>query len=416
MIAWKRNLVIVALSQFLMMVGFHSATPFAPYYIQTLGITAPGELKMWVAFFTAAAALTMAVFAPIWGALGDRYGRRIMLLRATFGGMLVLIAMGLAPNVQTLIILRLLQGVLSGSTNAAQTFISVNSPQQRSGMVLGSISAAVFSGHVIGSVVGGLFAEWFGYRITFIVSGIFALSAGLLLLFGTREDFVRPIEEDGASIENRARIFWGKIGPALPILALMAAMGFVRMFDHAWLPLLVQEIHGSLKGASIRTGLLATAGGIAGFIAGPILGRMADRIAPPRIGKISAFGAGLMMIVMGLAHGFGLLFFGRFGTTFCAGGLDPVFHIWLAKTTPAESRGFIFGWAVTAKALGWMVAPLVSGAVAWMFGLRAVFFVAAAFFFLLIPLISLIVRYLPSAPRPNPGSHGAQPSAGATND
>ncbi|MFH1476648.1 MAG: MFS transporter [Verrucomicrobiota bacterium] len=408
MLAWQRNLIIVGLSQFLAMVGFHSATPFAPYYIQALGVTDPDKLKMWVALFTAASPLTLAVFAPIWGAMGDRYGRRLMLLRANLGGMLVLIAMGLAPNVQILIILRLVQGVLSGSTNAAQTFISVNSPQQRSGMVLGSISAAVFSGHVIGSFIGGLFAEWFGYRITFIVSGVFLLASGLLILLGTREDFVRPVSDDPDSMEDRARMFWGKIGPALPILALMVAMGFVRMFDSAWLPLLVQEIHGSLKGASLRTGLLNAVGGIAGFIAGPILGRLADKIAPPRIGKISAFGAGLMMIVMGLAHGFGMLFFGRFGTTFCAGGLDPVFHIWLAKTTPAESRGFIFGWAVTAKALGWMVAPLASGAVAWMFGLRAVFFVAAAFFFLLIPLITLIVRYLPPAPRPvEPGARGA---------
>jgi DHA1 family multidrug resistance protein-like MFS transporter len=180
----------------------------------------------------------------------------------------------------------------------------------------------------------------------------------------------------------------------------MAAMGFVLQFDGAWLPLLVQEIHGSLKGAAFWTGSLAAVGGIAGFLAGPIIGRIADRIAPPRIGKISAFGAGLMMIIVGLSHGFFQLFTGRFGAIFFAGGLDPVLQIWLAKTTPAASRGFIFGWAVTARALGWVVAPLASGAVAWMFGLRAVFFVAAAFCFLLIPLIALITRYLPPGPSP----------------
>jgi len=174
-------------------------------------------------------------------------------------------------------------------------------------------------------------------------------------------------------------------------------MGFVRMFDQAWLALLVQEMHGSLQGASFRTGSLVAIGGIAGFLAGPILGRLADRIPPPRIGKYSAFGAGLMTIVMGLSHGFFQLFAGRFGAAFCAGGLDPVFHIWLAKTTPAASRGFIFGWAVTAKAIGWVTAPLVSGFVAWAWGLRAVFFVNAVFYFLLIPAIALIVSYLSSA-------------------
>ncbi|MBU4211566.1 MAG: MFS transporter [Verrucomicrobia bacterium] len=401
MIAWKRNLVMVGLSQFLSMMGFAFAMPFTPYYIQQLGITEPNELKMWVALFTAAAPLTMAVASPIWGTLSDRYGRRLMLLRANFGGMLVLILMGLAPNVQTLVILRLAQGVLTGTMNAAQTFVSVQSPSHRSGMVLGTLSAAVFSGCMCGAFIGGLFAEWFGYRMAFLASGVFLLLAGLLVLLGTREEFVRPMEEEADSMEDRVRMFWGKIGPAIPILALMAAMGFALHFDLAWLPLLVQEIHGSLKGAAFWTGSLAAVGGIAGFLAGPIIGRIADRIAPPRIGKISAFGAGLMMIVVGLSHGFAQLFMGRFGATFCAGGLDPVFQIWLAKTTPAASRGFIFGWAVTARSLGWMMAPLASGVVAWMFGLRAVFFVAAAFFFLLIPLIALIVRYLPPAPQPS---------------
>jgi len=400
MIEWKRNLVMVGLSQFFSMMGFAFAMPFAPYYIQQLGITEPNELKMWVALFTAAAPLTLAVASPIWGALGDRYGRRIMMLRANFGGMLVLSLMGLVPNVQMLIVLRLLQGTLTGTVSAAQTFVSVQSPSHRSGMVLGTLSAAVFSGSMCGAFVGGLFAEWFGYRMAFLCSGVLLLASGLLVLLGTREQFVRPIEEDGDSLEDRVRMFWGKIGPAIPILALMTAMGFVLQFDLAWLPLLVQEIHGSLKGAAFWAGSLQATGGIAGFLAGPIIGRIADRIAPPRIGKIAAFGTGLMMIVVALSQGFAQLFLGRFGATFCAGGLDPVFQIWLAKTTPAKSRGFIFGWAVTARSLGWMAAPLASGAVACIFGLRAVFFTAAACYFLLIPLIALIVRYLPPAPRP----------------
>ena len=403
MIDWKRNFLMVALSQFLSIMGFAFAMPFAPYYIQQLGITDPSDLKKWVALFTSASALTLAIAAPVWGALGDRFGRRIMLLRANFGGMIVLSLMGLVPDVQTLVILRLLQGALTGTVTAAQTLVSVQSPPNRSGVVLGTLSAAVFSGNMSGAFVGGMFAEWFGYRVAFMCSGVLLLASGLLVLLGTREEFVRPIEEDGNSMGDRVRLFWGKIGPALPILALVSIMGFVLLFDSAWLPLLVQEIHGSLKGAAFWTGSLQAAGGIAGFLAGPIIGRIADRISPPRIGKISAFGAGLMMTVVGLSQGFWHLFAGRFGAVFCAGGLDPVFQIWLAKTTPAQSRGFVFGWAVTARALGWMVAPLASGTVAWMFGLKAVFFTSSALFFLLIPIISLIVRHLPPAPQPSAG-------------
>ena len=46
MIEWKRNLVMVALSQFFSIMGFSFAMPFAPYYIQQLGITEPNTLKM----------------------------------------------------------------------------------------------------------------------------------------------------------------------------------------------------------------------------------------------------------------------------------------------------------------------------------------------------------------------------------
>lgn len=401
MLEWKRNLVMVALSQFFSIMGFSFAMPFAPYYIQQLGITDSSELKMWVSLFSAATPLTLALFSPIWGAIADRYGRRLMILRANFGGMIVLALMGLVPNVQMLVVLRLFQGILTGTMNAAQTFVSVHSPQQRNGIALGSLSAAVFSGSMAGSFAGGLFAEWFGYRLAFIAGSGFLALAALLVFLGTRENFVQPIEEPpgNSAHANRVKLVWTKMGPALPILALMIAMGFVLQFDSAWMPLLVQEIHGTLKGAAFWTGSLAATGGIAGLLAGPIIGRIADRIPPPRIAKVSALGAGFMMILIGLSHGFGMLFGARFGATFCAGGLDPVFQIWLARITPPASRGFFFGWAVTARSLGWMFAPLVSGVVAWLFGLRAIFFTAAIFFMLLIPLIALVVRHLPLTPQ-----------------
>jgi len=101
-----------------------------------------------------------------------------------------------------------------------------------------------------------------------------------------------------------------------------------------------------------------------------------------------------MSMVMAVAGNFALLFAARFCGAFCAGGLDPVFQIWLSKVTPEKDRGFVFGWAGTVRAVGWMFAPLISGIVAWQAGVRAIFFAAAAFFFLMVPLVSLVVRKL----------------------
>ena len=230
-------------------------------------------------------------------------------------------------------------------------------------------------------------------QFSFFWQGRFLLASGLLVTFGTTENFVRHIPE----IEDErspVRAHWADLGPALPILILIVAMAGARQFDQAMLPLLVQDIHGSIQGVSIWTGSLSAFCGIAGLLAAPLLGRLADRVPPPKIGKMSALGAGLLMLPQGLAHSFLLLFGCRFGMVFCAGGLDPVFQIWLSRVTPEHKRGVVFGWAATARSMGWVVAPLVSGVVASALGIRSVFFIGSLLFFGLVPLISVVVKRL----------------------
>lgn len=393
--SWRRNVTLVWLSQFFSIAGFSFAIPFAPFYMQDLGVHDPVQLRLWVSAFSAAVPLTMAFFAPIWGAAADRYGRRMMLLRANFAACVVLALMGLARNVEMLVALRALQGAFTGTMTAAQAMVAADSPAERSGMALGGLSASVFSGSLAGVALGGVCAEWFGYRAAFFISAVLLLTAALLVLMGTHEPARSAPEEQEAESASQAR--GGRLAGIWPILGLILAINFVRQFDSAWVPLLVQEVHGTLQGASLWTGLLAAAGGVAGMLAGLLLGNLADRVPPPRIGKASALFAGLLMIPQGLAHSFGLLFATRFGCMFCAGGLDPVFQIWLSKMTPAHRRGSIFGWASSARCIGWMLAALGSGVVAAGLNIRATFLLGGLLYLLLIPAITIGVRHLPHA-------------------
>lgn len=393
MVNWKRNLAILWAGQFLSIMGFQFGLPFAPYYIQSLGGTDPVALKMWVALFAASAPLAFAVFSPIWGALADRFGRKPMLIRAYFGGALVLSLMGIVHHVESLIALRILQGALTGTITATQTLVSVSTPNHRTGVALGTLSAAVFSGTMAGSALGGIIAEAFGYRTAFLFSGSILLLAGLLVMFGAREEFKPQNGRKALKIDFNQGIT--KLTLAMPILILFVAMAFCRQFDTAMVPLLVQDINdGKLEGAALWSGMLNAAGGLAGLIAGVSLGWLADKISPARIGMWSAAGAALLLIPQGLAHDFLLLFTARFGMMFCSGGLDPVFQIWLAKVTPQESKGFILGWATTAKSVGWIFAPLVSGFFASVLGVRSIYFIGALFMFVLVWLIVFVVSVL----------------------
>ena len=384
---WKRNVTFIWMSQFLSIMGFSFGVPFAPYFMQELGVNDPIRLKMWIALFGAVTPLAMAFFAPVWGILADRHGRRLMLLRANFAASIILLLMGMVTSPLQLVLLRLMQGAFTGTMTAAQVMVAVNAPSNRSGVALGTLSAAVYSGSMTGMFLGGIFANLFGYRNAFFVSGFLLLLGGCLVIFGTVE---KADGHDGDAEIKQHKIKGRSLSQlkiALPILLLVAVMTFVRQFDSSFLSLLVQEIHGKLQGVSLWTGTIGAISGAAGLCSGILLGRLADRVSPSKIAMSSALGASGFMIVQGLARGFGLLFPARFGMVFCAGGLDPMCQIWLAKTTPEKQRGMIFGWAGTAKAIGLMAAPLLSGVVACSMGIRAIYFTGSILFFLLIFMI-----------------------------
>jgi len=392
-INWKTNFIVIWISQLLSLAGFFFALPFGPYYIQELGVTEPAQIKFWVALFGAGPPLTLAIFSPIWGILADRFGRRPMLLRANFGAAVVLCAMSLAPNVQTLIILRLLQGALAGTMIAAQAMVAAYTPAGRSGMALGSLSAAVYSGGMAGTFLGGMFAEYFGYRPVFLAAAVLLLAAGLLIVLGTEENFVRPAADQTTS-ERAFKKPFAALRHVWPILILVAAMGFARQFEPTFFPLLIQHMLGSLQGAAFWTGALSAVASAAGFLAGIVFGRLADHFPPPKIAQFSAVIAGLFMVFHGLAPTFLLIAIARFGMTFFAGGLDPLFQTWLAKETPPEKRGVVFGWSATARSTGWFLAPLMSGLVATGFGIRAIYFSGLFLYVGLLPLIAWVARRL----------------------
>ncbi|MCP3968297.1 MAG: multidrug efflux MFS transporter [Lentisphaerae bacterium] len=393
MVHWKKNLIFVWLSQFLSLAGFSFAIPFIPFYMKHLGITDPAELNLWVAQFAAAGYLSFTIFSPIWGFLADIYGRRVMLLRANFITALLVPVMAYAPGVGWLVAIRFLMGAFSGTVTAAQTLVSGNTPYEKRGFALGTLSSALYSGSMAGAFLGGIIVDTFGYKIAFILCGCMFLAAGTLAVVGIKEDFEPHMSFSEKMKEFKVRL--PRFGPVWYILLLVLIMGYARQFDMPFLPIMVEKVNGPVEAPS-WTGLLTSASAIAGVLSGFILGWLADRISAPKVAIVSALMAGLMMIPHGLATSLGVLFAARFGMVFFAGGLDPVFQIWLAKCTPDKDRGLFFGWASSAKTLGWVLCSVSSGAVAMFAGVRAVYFVAAAVYLLLIPAICFAVKRLPS--------------------
>ncbi len=420
-ISWQRNLVFVWLSQLLSISGFNFALPFVSYYMQEdLGVTDQEAVKLYTGVFMGGASLAMAFAAPIWGMLADRYGRRLMMLRANFSGAVIIFSMGLVSSVGQLLALRFLQGALTGTVTAALTLVAVSTPERRHGLAFGALSSAVFGGMLTGALLGGMCADAFGYATSFKLSGGLLFTSGCLIVFGVREDFQPPLRDAAQTVprRRRLRLRLPRLGPALPLLVLMLFTSFSRRFITPILPLFVQHLHGGTQGAATINGQLQATGAVACMLAGLTLSRLADHVAPPRIGRLSAIGAALFAGLMGVTAGFGWLFVAFALCMFWAGGLDPVFQVWLTRNTPPEKRGGVLGWSVTFKSLGWLtgsmgavflavgttrasaagwLGPAPGGSVQLEMGYRAVFLGAAVAYLVILPLVGWAVRSIISS-------------------
>src|SRR5919202_947839 len=186
-VSWRRTAWVAAATQFFTLVGFGLGLPFLPMYVQELGVTQRAEVALWSGVISGSAALSMAIMAPIWGVLADRYGRKPMLVRSMLGGSVVIGAMGFVGDVWQLELVRLVQGSITGSQAAAAALVAAATPVHHVGFALGLISTAVQVGNTVGPVVGGLAVGELGFRGAFIVGALMLLVGGLMSLFWVAE-------------------------------------------------------------------------------------------------------------------------------------------------------------------------------------------------------------------------------------
>lgn len=393
---WKIQMAMIWASQALSLMGFSFSLAFAPYFIQEdLGVGIGQGLEMWVALFTSSTAVTMALAAPVWGWLADRHGKRIMLLRANFGGAACMSLMGLVTSPGVLIALRSVQGLLTGTMTAAQTYLSASVPAEKRGLAMGGLSAAVYSGTMGGAFFGGLVAKAVGYRWAFAVSGVVLVLSGLLVLLGTAEPVQGAAENPRRKAEpadGKKEERWRVPGLVWGVLVLVFVVSLARQFDLSFLPLLVQDIHGKLDAdVALWNGLVNACGSVAGLLAGVLTGWLADRMRPFALmiagSLLAAVFSGSQMWV----DSFGVLFPVRFFTIFGAGTLEPALNAWIARNVAEGRQGVVFGLSSTARAVGWSIGPLLAGAVAtWQ--LRAVFGVSCAAYIILAAACAFMLR------------------------
>jgi DHA1 family multidrug resistance protein-like MFS transporter len=217
-----RNLLILSFTLLVVMLGYAMVLPIMPFYIENLG--AGGKELGWL---MATYALMQLIFAPIWGVLSDRYGRKSILSVGILGYAVSMLMFGLSTTFWMLFAARSLSGILSSATMpTAMAYIGDNAPQEERGQGMGQLGAAMGIGVIFGPLLAGLLStHWLA--LPFFVGSALAFAAFLLVILLLPEARALP----AAVADARPAFPWQTnlrvlAGPAGVLLLLVFIMSF----------------------------------------------------------------------------------------------------------------------------------------------------------------------------------------------
>jgi DHA1 family multidrug resistance protein-like MFS transporter len=362
---WRRNLYALFAAQMLAIVAFSLRAPFLPFYLSDLGAESTAAQTLWSGIINAGGAGVMAITAPFWGAIADRYGRKPMLVRAMVAAVITIALMSLATEVWHLLALRLIEGALTGTVTAATALVAAGTPKDRLGYGLGLIQTAVFSGASLGPLAGGFLGDQIGYRATFWIASAMMAAAAAIVIFLVREQFT---PQQRVTTKGRGGFGVWSLVTGRVLLTMIIAMTVIRLASSAVqpiMPLFVEQLANAASGtASTLSGITLGIAGVTSAISAIVLGRLGDRAGHRRILFWSTLAAGLLYFPMAAAQAPWHLIVLQALFGFAAGGLIPAANAMIANHTPADRRGAVYGMVAAAQSAGGFIGPLAGSIIA----------------------------------------------------
>lgn len=390
--AWRTYLRYIIAAQFISSLGFGFAAPFLPLFIAEVGDYSNREAALWAGIIGGVSGTIMVVAGPVWGILGDWYGYKRNVLRATFGTFAVFSLTAAVQNVFHILALRGFMGAVGGIFPAIMGLYGSLVPRARLGYVIGLLYGVVYFGNTIGPLIGGYFVNAAGYRWGFLVSGLIIGLAGLIILLGVKE---APHPKSATSRRN-LRAMWSemkslwKIPGVRRVLFVLFLVQLANNLSIAIVPLFLNSLDANAKAPAVGIffALLGLAITISTYGAGVFAGRLKPQVVFLFGASGAAAGALLMSFAGSVPLALGLSVVLGLGT----GVLLTSSSAMIGLVSPPDRQGFAFGMVQSASALGFGIGPLLGGVFANLLGLQAPFLVQGAIFLALVPLAFIVGR------------------------
>ena len=364
-------LVIIFVTVFIDLLGFGIIIPLLPFYAEAFGASA-----LLVGLLATSFSLMQFIFAPIWGRLSDRWGRRPIILAGLIGSAVSYLAFGLADSLAMLFAARILAGIAGANIPTAQAFIADSTTPENRARGMGLIGAAFGLGFIFGPAIGGFLSGW-GYQAPAYFAATLSLANFSAALFFLPESL--PPERRG-EVRSAGRIAAFRRAIMRPKLPLVLLVSFLVMTSFAsfesMFALFAESRFG--YGATTIGYLFAWVGFVLAVVQGVLVGKVVPRIGEHRlvpaailVMSIALAAHALAPTVPALMAAMGLLAAGM-------GFNSPSLLSVISRLADPADQGGTLGISQSLASLARIVGPMWGGLVFDHFGPTMPFYTSAA--------------------------------------
>lgn len=379
---WKRTVYISLVCVFCTSFGVSQLGPILPLYFHDLGVNTPEEMSLWSGLATGITFLIVCLAAPFWGRLADKKGRKITLIRSSFGMALCNVLIAFQTTPEGVVLIRLIQGLVSGFYSASITLIASESPIERTGWALGLLASANLAGSLIGPLLGGYIADTVGIRNDFIIVGILMGLAGVLATAFIHENYIPKPNIEKLSISKLKE----QIPEFSSIVALCVASFIYAICIMSLQPVISVYIKGivpsNTENLAFIAGAVFSAMGIAQLMSSSPLGKLVDKVGPRKVLVVSLIYVGLFNIPQAYVTDVYQLALIRFLQGFGLGGMLPALNTYLSSKTPREFTGQVFSYNQSCLFFGYFLGAIGGSSLMALLGFTTLFWVSGGLFIL----------------------------------
>lgn len=393
---YRRVILAIASGAFLASFAMNFWWPFLPLFLLEIGATSDANALFWVGVATTVQGMARLVSGPAWGVLSDRYGRKLMLVRALYAATLTTAVAAVAHAPWVVVVALAMQGLFSGFIPAAIALTSVSVPDSRLNRSLGVVTGGQYLGSTLGPAVGALLATVMGYRGAIVMSALLPALAATWIIFAVPRDAVAPRAARAAHTaatrrERSTGWITGFSGPFWVAVFLYFGLFALNQFVRVATPIALQDIAGSDRAQAV-SGVAFSLAGAAAVLGVTVVARwMSGRTTLRQtliVFTVVSAAAMPALAIGGSAwvYGGGFLVFALVNAASM-----PATNTLIAETVEPARRGTAFGLASSAQAVAFMAGPMGAAGFA-AFSLPAGFLFCGAAFLGLAALVAATGR------------------------